>query len=235
MGQTYYYRVMATNGFGASTPSGSASGKVEAPVPGGGGGLTFSDVTSSSIRVNWQEATDNVSAVAALQYKVVRSLSNNVHTVGDAETNGIVVQDWTVYTETVNATDLSAGTAYYFNILVKDEVGNTSAFASNSKMTLDGTGTISIIITVTSPQNETITFDHVDDIVVAPGSALQVTINESFNSYKWMLDGAILAGQNSATVTIDSTPLAFGVHHLSAFVEKNGHLYSETLRFRIEN
>jgi hypothetical protein len=94
---------------------------------------------------------------------------------------------------------------------------------------------ISVNITTISPQDETITFDKTDDIVLAPGSVLQVTINESFDSYEWMLDSAILAGQNSSTVTVDCTPLAFGVHHLSAFVEKNGQLYSTNLRFWIEN
>ena len=135
MGQTYYYRVKATNDLGASDPSGSASGKVEAPVPGGAGVLTFSDATSSSIRVSWQKATDNVSAQAALQYKVVRSLSDNVQTVVDAEANGTVVQDWTADIATVNATGLSAGTTYWFNVLARDTAGNKSAYASNSEST----------------------------------------------------------------------------------------------------
>jgi hypothetical protein len=235
MGQTYFYRVKATNDFGASDPSGSASGKVEAPIPGGAGVLTFGAVTSSSIRVNWQKATDNVSAQTALTYKVVRSLSNNVQTVEDAEVNGTVVRDWTADIATADATGLSAGTAYYFNVLVRDEAGNTSIYLSNSQMTLDGTGSISITITVISPQNETITFDRADDIVMTPGSTLQVTISESFDTYGWMLDGSILVGQISATASVDCTPLALGVHHLTTFVEKDGHLYSETLRFRVEN
>ena len=235
MGQTYYYRVKATNDIGASDPSGSANGKVEAPVPGGAGVLTFSDATSSSIRVSWQKATDNVSAQAALQYKVVRSLSDNVQTVGGAEGNGTVVQDWTADIATVNATGLSAGTTYWFNVLARDTAGNISAYTSGSKMTLDGTGSISITITVTSPQNETITFSQVEDIVVAAGSTLMVSISEGFDSYEWMLDGVILPGQTSATVTVDCSPLTLGVHHLTAFVEKSGLLYSKTLRFRIEN
>jgi hypothetical protein len=94
---------------------------------------------------------------------------------------------------------------------------------------------LSMSITVTSPQNETITFNQVDDIAVAPSSVLQVTIREGFDSYEWMLDGEILNGQTSAIVTIDCAPIELGVHQLAAFVEKNGQLYSKTLRFRIEN
>jgi hypothetical protein len=235
MGQTYYYQVKATNNLGASDPSGSASGMVKAPVSGGAGVLTFSDVTSSSIRVSWQKAVDNVSAQTALQYKVVRSLSDNVQTVVDAEANGTLVQNWTTDIATASATGLIAGTTYYFNVLARDEANNESAYASNLKMTLDGTGSISITITVTSPQNETITFSQVEDIVVAAGSTLLVAISEGFDSYEWMLDGAILPGQTSATVNFDCTPLTIGVHHLTAFVEKSGLLYSKTLRFRIEN
>jgi hypothetical protein len=142
IGQTYYYQVRATNDFGASDPSGSASGKVEAPVPGGGGVLTFGGVTSSSIRVSWQKATDSMSAQTALTYKVVRSLSNNVQTVGDAEANGTVVQDWTADIATANATGLSAETTYYFNVLVRDEAGQKAVYAMRVQSTTAPTGTI---------------------------------------------------------------------------------------------
>ena len=96
---------------------------------------------------------------------------------------------------------------------------------------------IAIIVTstVTSPKTETITFDHADDIVVAPNSMMQIAIGENFDSYAWVLDGVILPGQTSATVDIDCTSLSFGVHHVSAFVTLQGKLYSKTLRFRIEN
>jgi len=235
MGQTYFYQVTATNGVGASDPSGSASGKVEAPVPGGAGVLAFSGVTAGSIRVSWAKATDNVSAQEALAYKVVCSTSDDIRTVEDAEDNGTLVQDWTTDIATVNATGLASGTTYYFNVLAKDEAGNTRAYTSGSKMTLHATGSISLVVTVTSPQDETITFDHLDDIVVSPGSLLKVTIDEAFDSYAWMLDGSVLAGQSTATASVVTAPLALGPHHLTAFVEKNGHLYSDTLRFRVEN
>ena len=94
---------------------------------------------------------------------------------------------------------------------------------------------VDISIVTASPQNETITFDHEDDVVLAPEALLQVTVAETFDSYEWMLDGATLAGQTSATVSIDAIPLSTGVHHLSVFVEDSGLFYSKTLRFRIEN
>ena len=112
-----------------------ATGKVQAPIPGGSGVLAFGAVTSSSMSVSWQKATDNVSAPSALAYKVVYSLSNKVQTAVDAQANGTVVQDWTLDVATVNATGLSSGTTYYFNVLVKDGAGNISAYTSGSQST----------------------------------------------------------------------------------------------------
>jgi len=94
---------------------------------------------------------------------------------------------------------------------------------------------VDISIVTASPQNETITFSQVEDFTVASGSVVDVTIAETFDSYEWMLDGATLAGDTSATVSIDTLPLSTGVHHLSAFVGKHGLFYSPNLRFRIEN
>ena len=233
LGQMYWYRVKARNSLGDSGSSNEVSGKVEAPTPGGSEVLSFSEITTSSIRVSWQKATDNVSAQAALGYKVVRSLTNNVRTVGEALANGTVVQDWTLDSTTANATGLSSGTTYYFNVLVKNEAGNTAAYSSSTATS--GTGTISMTITVTSPQDEIITFDHPDDIIVAWGSIMVAVISEVFDSYEWMLDGNILVGQTTATVSIDCATLDPGVHHLTVFVQKNGNLFSKNLRFVVEN
>ena len=63
-------------------------GTVEDPVTGGGGVLSFSDVTVESIQVSWQKGTDNVSAQGLLEYKVLMSLSDNIGTVEEAETAG---------------------------------------------------------------------------------------------------------------------------------------------------
>ena len=75
---TYWYRVKATNSLGDSGYSNVGSGKVEAPVAGASGALSFSATTTSSIRVSWVKATDNVSAQAVLEYRVVRSLADDV-------------------------------------------------------------------------------------------------------------------------------------------------------------
>jgi hypothetical protein len=207
---------------------------VAAPVAGGSGTLTYSDVTASSIRVSWQKATDNVSAQAVLQYKVVSSLSNSIATVAQAEANGTVVMDWSTDVATVNVTGLSVGTTYWFNVLARDLPGNTVAYLSSSQAAMGTTG-IDMVITLTTPQDQTITFNRTDDIVVNFGSLLTVTISESLGSYSWNLDGFAVPGQVAATVSINSGTLALGAHHLAAFVSINGLLYSKAVRFVVWN
>jgi hypothetical protein len=233
-GQTHVYSVGATNGIGTNY-AGDAGGMWQAPAVGGAGALTVGTVTSDSVALSWQKATDNASAQTALSYRVVRSLSDDIGNVADALANGTVVLDWTLDTASVNATGLSASTLYYFNVLVRDAAGNTSVYVPTSATTHVLEGSVSITITATSPQNETITFNESDDIVVAPDAVLSITIGETFDSYAWLLDGAVLSGQTSATVSINCSLLAPGVHHVTVFVHKNGLMYSKTLRFRIEN
>lgn len=90
-------------------------------------------------------------------------------------------------------------------------------------------------ITSDPPPDAAITFDVTDDLVVAPGDTLMVRIDETFDSYAWTLDGAILPGQTAATATIPCTPLFPGSHHVSAFVERGGLLFSRDLRFFVAN
>lgn len=94
---------------------------------------------------------------------------------------------------------------------------------------------VTISIVKTSTQNETITLSQAEDVAVAAGSVVDVTVAETFDSYEWILDGAALAEETSATVSINTAALATGVHHLTAFVANNGLFYSRTFRFRIEN
>jgi hypothetical protein len=141
-GQSLYYRVYAVKGFGVSGYSNSAEGTWETPTAGGGGALTFSDVETTSIRVSWQAGSDDNSDT--LQYRTVRSTSDNVRTVADALAHGTQVMNWTANASTANATGLSAGTMYWFNTLIRDEAGNMGVYGSSSQAT--GTGPLEQII-----------------------------------------------------------------------------------------
>ncbi|MBK9501157.1 MAG: chitobiase/beta-hexosaminidase C-terminal domain-containing protein [Leptospiraceae bacterium] len=99
------------------------------PIPGNSGIITITNVVSTSMTLNWTKATDTYTAQTSLQYKVVRSLSNNIDSVVNAEANGTLVQDWTTDINTVNVTGIVANTYYYFNVMVKDGVGYNAAYA----------------------------------------------------------------------------------------------------------
>ncbi len=105
------------------------------PRAGGDGTITVSNVTQSSVDLSWTAATDDITAQASLQYRILSSSDDNIDTVADAETNGIIVQDWTANLTDNIVTSLTSGTKYYFNVLVKDEVGNKTAYTSVAQTT----------------------------------------------------------------------------------------------------
>ena len=89
-----------------------------APVPGGTPTLSGGNLT-------WARATDDHTAQAALEYKVVYYDTSNL--IGNAETalrNGTVHCDWTANLTSCSVT----GTNRYFTVLVRDNAGNTSAY-----------------------------------------------------------------------------------------------------------
>lgn len=142
---TYYYVVLVRDVAGNQSiyPSISittTSADTTAPTP--GTGIIFSSVTGSSMTVQWGAATDNVTSQTSLQYKLLQSLSNNMDTVVDAETNGSVVMGFTEGVTNYNVTGLSDSTTYYFSVIVRDSQGNKSLYTAASQDTTDTTAPI---------------------------------------------------------------------------------------------
>ncbi len=233
-GTAYFYRVIASNSVGDSDPSNVVSLSSEPPVPGNGGLLTFSDTNSNSTILSWTQSVDNVSIQSSLEYKVVQSESNNIDTVDNAEPNGTLVQDWVFNTTNVSVTGLTSGTTYYFNVLVRDEAGNTNIYTMNSE-TPSTDGELDLTITVNEPNNEVITFSENDDITVSQSGTLAIAVSESFDSYAWYLDGVVVAGQTDSSFELVCSGTSLGVHHLTVFVTLNSMLYSNTVRFIVTN
>lgn len=98
------------------------------PTIGNNGIILFQNMLTTSLTLKWTKATDDITAQASLQYKIVRSLSNNIDTVSNAETNGTIIQNWTANIDTLNVSGLTANTLYYFNVLVKDSIGNKAGY-----------------------------------------------------------------------------------------------------------
>lgn len=144
---TYWANVVVTDAAGnaAIYTAGSFTTLVApdttAPVAGGSGLITFSNVSTTSLSVNWTAATDETTAPSSLQYEVYRSTSNNIDTLENAQAHGTAVfttsgsPAWQVNITTAAVTGLSAGTTYYFNVLVRDAAGNPRAYVTNSQVT----------------------------------------------------------------------------------------------------
>ncbi len=111
------------------------------PVVGNVGMITTSNVSTNSITLNWTKATDNITTENNLEYQVYRSESDNIDTVSDMEANGTVVVSYAANITTKEVTGLTEGTTYYFNVIVKDEVGNKSAYTVKEETTLLSVGT----------------------------------------------------------------------------------------------
>ncbi len=123
---------------GGSSSGGSSSGgktrDTTAPTSGNGGVLSYSDVTVSSVTVNWIESTDNRSSQDDLEYLVYYSTEDTIQTVADV-VYGTKVGAYTADINLKKVTGLTEDTTYYFNVIVKDEAGNKSAYVSNSVKT----------------------------------------------------------------------------------------------------
>ncbi|MBP7551999.1 MAG: Ig-like domain-containing protein [Spirochaetes bacterium] len=89
-----------------------------------GSAIWFSNTTTNSFTVNWGEATDDN---GPLTYKLYYSTTDNLWTINDCETKGIVAMDWSTNTS-FNLTGLEEKKSYYFNVIVKDVAGNMTCY-----------------------------------------------------------------------------------------------------------
>lgn len=106
-----------------------------APEVGNGGSITTSKVLPTSITLSWTKGTDNKTEQSNLKYLAYYSTSNNLDTVDNIESNGTAVGSYISNIDTVDVTGLFEDTTYYFNVIVKDEAGNKSAYTMVSGKT----------------------------------------------------------------------------------------------------
>ena len=100
--------------------------------------ITASSVTTSEATLSWNKATDNISAPSDLQYRVYRSDSGNIGSVGDIEANGTPIGVYTADIDTLRVTELAEQTTVYFNVIVKDKRENKRAYAMQPVTTPGG-------------------------------------------------------------------------------------------------
>jgi hypothetical protein len=140
---TYYFAVIVKDAAGNLALYGPAPvTTLDGAAPGVGAAIGFFGTTSSGTTASWGAATDDVTAQASLQYKLVKAASGAaIDTIGEADaiTGADLVMDWTANTTTKTVTGLTDSTTHYFAVLVKDAAGNKALYVPASVTTSDGT------------------------------------------------------------------------------------------------
>ncbi|MDR3277489.1 MAG: DUF6273 domain-containing protein, partial [Oscillospiraceae bacterium] len=108
---------------------------ITAPTPGNSGTISTGSVTQNSLTLNWTAATDNASAASALKYYVYQSSSNDLTDANWWTSKTPLNSGGTANIATYDVTGLTALTAYYFNVVAEDEVGNKAAYTAKTETT----------------------------------------------------------------------------------------------------
>jgi len=131
-GTTYYVRVVAKDAAGNVTAyktlQQATSFDQQAPVV-TNGVLTVSELTATSVKLTIVPAVDNLTTPDKLKYTIYSSLTDNVKTLVEAQTNGLAAGPAALGT-TRALKGLIPNTAYYLNVVVEDERANKSAYTS---------------------------------------------------------------------------------------------------------
>ena len=90
-----------------------------------------STVSGTAATIMWDRSTSQSVEASSLQYRVYLSELNNLISVEDTLQNGKPVTDWKTNINQLNVSSLENSTRYYYNVLVRDEYNNTSAYTPN--------------------------------------------------------------------------------------------------------
>ncbi|QEN04181.1 hypothetical protein EW093_05505 [Thiospirochaeta perfilievii] len=80
--------------------------------------ITPSEITSNSLVLTWELASDNITEQNDLLYKVEQSVNSTT----------TVLLDWVANKSTLNLTDLTEVTEYVYSVKVKDQAGNELSY-----------------------------------------------------------------------------------------------------------
>jgi hypothetical protein len=99
----------------------------------------------------------------------------------------------------------------------------------------DTTGVGSVTVEFAGPGEETIGLTGADgDLSWAANTTLTVSVSGGFdNTYRWALDGVVIAGQTGGTLTLHAGALAVKRHTLTVVVTKGGVEYAKLVTFTV--
>ena len=166
------------------------------PVPGAEGVITGTAEIETA-ELSWTAAEDILTPENQLRYFVYQSLSNNISSVADCETNGTLINTGgTQNIITYNVTKLNAATNYFFNVVVADMANNKAAYVAKALSTTKATLSGSVIITGNTVFGETLTA-NTDNIASSPTIPDLGTL-----TYQWKRDGSSIYGATNSTYTL---------------------------------
>ena len=127
-------------------------------------------------------------------------------------------------------TTVEFGITYYYRVKAINTLGE-SVYSNEVSFIISGQ--LGLIIIVYNPEDVPIAFTQLNDVAVAKGTTLSIGTTDVFEAYRWILDGNDVGSVQ--TVDIDTSLIEPGVHHITVVVTSSGSLYSNSLRFFVEN
>lgn len=106
--------------------------------------ITIYNQSSTSVTLNWYKAFDDKTAKENLRYAVYLSRKDNISNIEGVLTNGTLIGEYEKDIESKEIKGLASGTIYYFNVVVKDDSDNKTAYNS-----------IKIVFKKSSPNTQT--------------------------------------------------------------------------------
>ena len=138
-------------------------------------------------------------------------------------------------------TGLTPNTAYYL-FARSAETANFAAGearrSSTTYSTLQETGGLDLGFTITNEiTNETVTFTNTDNLTVAANNSLTVTVNGSYHSYTWLVDGEVMSEATGNSLTLQGINYTPGPHQILVIVRLSagGIPYSQEIDFMVTN
>src|SRR5690606_25904979 len=97
------------------------------PVPGASGLLTLSDQTFTQVTLSWEPAFDEETDAEALEYRVIRSLLDDIGSPEEALASGEALTEFEAGLTSVTV-DLQGGVDNYLNVIVRDGDGHEAPY-----------------------------------------------------------------------------------------------------------
>lgn len=141
---TYYAAVFSRDDEGKLAMLGPKTVVTNAPnAPVIGTPITYTNVSTNSLDINWGAASDVLTIPSAIEYRVVRADdAATLHDLTDVSATTpipaiTVVQDWTPNVTNLSVTGLSTGTDYAFAVVVRGTPGTTALYDASAIRTAD--------------------------------------------------------------------------------------------------